>query len=307
MRTPLLRPAAMTAVSATQEFGNGEDNVIDVAVPLPVDHLFFISTSCRQRRQRVRNRAPGAGAFPRPPSRRDGAGAASPIRHYGPQGAHQVARFRAAAPACVAGVEPLGLKLLLCATRRGDPRDAARPACCRARFPLMPKAPTSGRPGGSSPFVELFEAPDEKLPPAQQRLIEVVREQPSAGHCQFAPAGRSERDTMLSGDSNRRAWSASKRSISSVHPGPGRCLRKSSDTSWTPDQTSALETLKAGLGQGFSRFLVHGITGSGKTELYLNLIEEALDGGGTALMMVPRDRADSADRRAVPIVVSRPG
>ena len=36
-----------------------------------------------------------------------------------------------------------------------------------------------------------------------------------------------------------------------------------------------------------ARFLVHGVTGSGKTEVYLRLIAEALKLGGTALFLVP--------------------
>ncbi len=36
-----------------------------------------------------------------------------------------------------------------------------------------------------------------------------------------------------------------------------------------------------------SRFLIYGVTGSGKTEIYLRLISEALKQGGTALFLVP--------------------
>ena len=40
-------------------------------------------------------------------------------------------------------------------------------------------------------------------------------------------------------------------------------------------------------GAGFHTFLLHGVTGSGKTEIYLNAIEAALERGRSALMLVP--------------------
>ncbi|MBN2241972.1 MAG: primosomal protein N' [Acidobacteria bacterium] len=40
-------------------------------------------------------------------------------------------------------------------------------------------------------------------------------------------------------------------------------------------------------GRKASRCLIHGVTGSGKTEVYLRLMEEALGQGGTALFLVP--------------------
>ncbi len=53
-----------------------------------------------------------------------------------------------------------------------------------------------------------------------------------------------------------------------------------------PDQKSAVAGILAGLG-GFRPFLLHGVTGSGKTEVYLGVIEQVLAQGKQALVLVP--------------------
>lgn len=56
----------------------------------------------------------------------------------------------------------------------------------------------------------------------------------------------------------------------------------------TPAQSKALDDLSKRLKTGkFSTVLLHGVTGSGKTEVYLRLIARVLETGRTALMMVP--------------------
>jgi primosomal protein N' (replication factor Y) len=53
----------------------------------------------------------------------------------------------------------------------------------------------------------------------------------------------------------------------------------------TNDQQAAIEAITQA--QGFQTFLLHGVTGSGKTEVYLQAIAAVLAGGGQALMLVP--------------------
>jgi primosomal protein N' (replication factor Y) len=54
----------------------------------------------------------------------------------------------------------------------------------------------------------------------------------------------------------------------------------------TAEQAAALAAVRAA-GPGFKPFLLFGVTGSGKTEVYLRLIADALDRGGQALLLVP--------------------
>jgi len=57
----------------------------------------------------------------------------------------------------------------------------------------------------------------------------------------------------------------------------------------TTDQTNALSAINDALKhQGvFKSFLLHGVTGSGKTEVYIRAIQAALDLGRSAMMLVP--------------------
>ena len=45
--------------------------------------------------------------------------------------------------------------------------------------------------------------------------------------------------------------------------------------------------MRARRSDGFNAFLLHGVTGSGKTEVYLHLIAQALERGMQALVLVP--------------------
>jgi primosomal protein N' (replication factor Y) len=55
-----------------------------------------------------------------------------------------------------------------------------------------------------------------------------------------------------------------------------------------PDQQQALDQILTSLDDGrYATFLLHGVTGSGKTEIYIRAMHETLNRGRSALMLVP--------------------
>jgi primosomal protein N' (replication factor Y) len=68
----------------------------------------------------------------------------------------------------------------------------------------------------------------------------------------------------------------------------GDPLQADRKVSLTPDQSACLEPIVDAIRQSRSEtFLLHGVTGSGKTEIYLRAVSEALRAGRQALVMVP--------------------
>ena len=68
----------------------------------------------------------------------------------------------------------------------------------------------------------------------------------------------------------------------------GEPLEADRRVSLTPDQATCLKPIVDAIRQSHSEtFLLHGVTGSGKTEIYLRAVDEALRAGRQALVMVP--------------------
>jgi len=72
-----------------------------------------------------------------------------------------------------------------------------------------------------------------------------------------------------------------------VYRTPAQLKEKAEEKILTGEQQRAVEAISSALDAGRGRFLLHGITGSGKTEVYLRCAAQALEKGRGVMILVP--------------------
>ncbi len=116
--------------------------------------------------------------------------------------------------------------------------------------------------------------------PRQRRLLERLAEQRGpmgvTGESSWREAARALQ---------RRGWADCRMEAPAAPPSKAAGAR-SAGLPLTPEQALAVERIGGSLGR-FAAWVLHGITGSGKTEVYLRAIEEVIRRGRSALVLVP--------------------
>jgi primosomal protein N' (replication factor Y) len=112
-------------------------------------------------------------------------------------------------------------------------------------------------------------------------LLDLARWIASYYACSFGEALRA----VLPGGVDRRRAAPRGRGAG---PTAGALLEASPPAQLNTWQQAAFDRVAARLEQGgFEAFLLHGVTGSGKTEVYLHAIRHALERGRTAILLIP--------------------
>lgn len=129
------------------------------------------------------------------------------------------------------------------------------------------------------PFLVRTEKEPGRLSPHQQALLESI---PGKG------VPMSVLRSMFPGSSSRIRNLMARGHIGIADPEPGQPPTLQAPVDYSADQLSALREINRALEEGrFHSFVLHGITGSGKTEVYLAAAMEAIRRGKSVLYLVP--------------------
>lgn len=125
----------------------------------------------------------------------------------------------------------------------------------------------------------------QKKAPAQARVLEILmdnEEVPMRDLTLFADVGHATVRTLI----NRGLLTEGERKIERT-PLDFASYEKTEAFPPTPEQQETLSYIRERMGMGSNTTVLRGVTGSGKTEVYLRLIEETLKSGRQAVVLVP--------------------
>ena len=130
--------------------------------------------------------------------------------------------------------------------------------------------------------VEFIERGTEKLPKQERELLAYLELHPGQHNVATLEDTISKASVAARALARRKLARLALESVSNSSA-PGRAPH-----TLNPHQQAAYDAIHAGLAsRQFQAFLLEGVTGSGKTEIYLNAIEAALSLGRGALLLVP--------------------
>lgn len=155
-----------------------------------------------------------------------------------------------------------------------------------AMLRLATRAPGLSDPPSMQKIYRLGEAEPTRLTDARTRVLEVLRDHGGLGFTlkevsDLAGVTSSVVKGLVAQGAVREEDTPRDTPFAGLDPDlPAKSL--------TEDQAAAAERLRAGLrGQRYGTTLLRGVTGSGKTEVYLEAVAEALRQGGQALVLLP--------------------
>ncbi len=132
--------------------------------------------------------------------------------------------------------------------------------------------------------VELEHEPGEgKLPKAERELIAFLMLHPGSHNLKDVEQQVRNGSVAARSLARKRILKVTREPVSALTAGPVRALH-----TLNAAQQEAFAVIQAAIREKqFRTFLLHGITGSGKTEVYLSAIEATLATGRSALLLVP--------------------
>jgi primosomal protein N' (replication factor Y) len=134
-------------------------------------------------------------------------------------------------------------------------------------------------------IVILLKPVDEELTERQSEILTILQYQ--GGECLKTKLYKLAKTTTLQALVNKGYVAITKQESLRLG-GKSHTVNRDRPKALTPDQHVALQSiLKAIANRDTTQFLLHGVTGSGKTEVYLQAIAPILEAGKSALVLVP--------------------